>query len=432
MKFEKIKSEKLHYEYDVVLLADEVEARIVKKVEDRAKTFKMSGFRQSHVPVNIVRKHVEDVVTSEALSELISKACAEIVKEAKIESLATKPMYNLKNRYEKGKDVELTVFVDAAPSFDLKPYDFKIEKVVPDVSENEVEEALQRLMKKKAVYEQAEDGYAVKAGDEVSFSAVPYNDGSDKKAKKFSNTVIIPDEIPEGMGFLPEFVSKKAGDAFEVAIKDVKYKIAIKSIKKMLSNISPDEYAKRRDFENIDELKSVIKQALEKEILDFAFVYHKFQILDKLAGMYKFELPQKVVDQEMKFTLARAKKDNEEEARKDPKRAKTEEQLRKELLEVVSKRCMLGYVLNKIAIKEHITVTQDEVSKEILKEIEAHPDEAEFILKVYKTNEDAYAYKSAEVLEQKVVEFLIGNVKYREIKKTRAEVIALVQKMMEE
>ena len=435
MKFEKSKFEGLHFEYNVTLPAEDIEAAVTEKIKDKAKNFKMQGFRPGHVPFEIVRRNVENSVTADVLNSLISQACGEVVDDAKVEELATKPVYKFNEPYGKGKDVVLTVYFDAVPFFKLEPYDFEIEKVIPEVTDKDVDEARKNLMTNAPVREEASKDYAIQPGDEVSYHATCYNNGVESKKKSFSNKVAIPSSIPEGAEFLVGFVGKKIGDAFDfvpATEKNLKYKVEVRSVNKALSDILPEEYAKRAGFKDLATLNGALKERLEKEINDAAFVYHKYQVLDKLANEYKFELPESVLEQEMRFTLTRAKKEQEQKRKVDPKvELESDEELRKGLKEIVRKRCMLGYVLNRIAKNERISVSDDETTRCIYEDIRRAPNDAGALLKFYKNNPDAYAYRKATILEQKVVEFLIGKIKGKEVKKTRAEIDKVVSKLLE-
>lgn len=437
MNFENVKSDGMSLEYKVVFSADEIESRINKAVEKRAKTFKMQGFRAGHVPLNIVRNNVEDSVTKEALDALISDACNQLIKEAKAEDLASKPTYKLENKYEKGKDLILTMFIETAPSFELKPYDFEITKIVPKVSEQEIDAELDRIIKGAPIYEKAEFGYQVQSKDEVSYKAVCYNKGVESKKKSFSNTVIIPDAVPEDAEFLKNFVGKKVGESFDfvpATDKNLTYKVTVKSIKKALTDISAEDFAKKRNFKDVAEMRDAIKKSLESSINSQAFIYHKNQILEALEKVYNFELPKNILEQEMKIVLQNVKKELEAEAKKEGKEpeAKTDEELREEYQDVVRKRVLLGYVLNKIAKAEHIGATENEIRQAIMNEINNNPSMAQFLVNYYSRSPEAVSYKKAEVIEYKVISFLISKAKATEEEKTKQEVEEIVNKLLED
>lgn len=437
MNFENIKSDGLELEYKVVFPAEEIESEIQKNVEKKAKTFKMQGFRPGHVPLDIVRRNVESSIMEDVFDSLILNACKAIVKDAKLSDLAAKPAYKFENQYEKGKDLNLTIYIEAAPSFEILPYEMEITKIVPNVSDDEVKDAIKSFMDSSPVFEKAESGYQIKPRDEVSYKAICYNNGVESKKKSFSDHVVIPANIPEGAEFLQNFIGKKVGESFEfvpATDKKLTYKMVVESIRKALTDISVEEFAKRKKFKDAQDLEAEMKKGLEAGLSNQAFIYHKNQVLEQLGEKYNFELPERILEQEMHSVLNSVKKEAEELAVKEGKKQdiKSDEELRKEYSDIVRKRVLLGYVLNKIAKKEKITVDDKEVRQAVLADLRGNPDHAREILEYYSKNPDAFAYKKAEIIEAKVILFLLSKAKTTEVQKTRKEIEEIVIKLLED
>ena len=440
MKFEKVKSEGLRHEYDVSISAEDIENRVMEIVKNKAKTYKMQGFRAGHVPLNIVRNNFEATAIKEALDTLISSASRTVVQESKVAKLATNPMYKIKGQYEKGKDLEITLYFDEAPSFELKSYDLKIEKVVPNVSPEEVGVALRRLMDTSPVHEKAEPNYAVKSKDMVSYQAKCYNNGVESKKKSFANVIMVPDVIPEDAEFLANFIGKKVGEVFDfvpATDKSLKYKIELKSIERAIADITPEDYAKRRGFSDKKDLEDAIRDQMENEINDLAYIYHKSQILEQFSKDYNFAIPQAVFDREMNIAIASYKREEGIDApisKPTPKaeKKKSDEEIKKELTDIVNKRCILGYVLNKISEQEKIIVSETDMNVALNAEISKNPRYAQNIVDYYTKNPEALDFKKAEVLERKVIEFLLTKSTGKEVKKTKAEIEKLLDELLQD
>ncbi len=438
MNFEKIKTEGMKHEYNVTLSAKDIESHIMDAVSQKAKTFKMHGFRPGHVPLDIVRKNTEGLVLQNVLDTLISDACNVIIKELAAGDLATRPTYKFDSAYEPGKDVTLTLYIETAPSFELKDFKTKINKVIPNVTDKDIEQTKQNLVKKDPIFEKANKDYAIQPGDRVSYSAECLVNGVKSKKKSFENSITIPFEIPSDAEFLQGFVGKKIHETFDFAPateKNTIYKFTVKSIKKALRDIPFDEYAKKKGFRNDQELCDAIRKNLENAINDTAFIYHKHQILNFLADEYSFDLPQTIVEQETKNVVANIKKELENEKRKgaatEADLKKTDEDFRKEYEAVIKKRVLLGYVLNKFAKKYNIGITDNELKSSILEEARKNPAIADHIIAYYTSNHNAVAYRKAEILEKKVIQHLISLAEYNEVSKTLEEVNKLVDEILE-
>ena len=190
-------------------------------------------------------------------------------------------------------------------------------------------------------------------------------------------------------------------------------------------------------MKDLKELDAAIKEKLENDINVQAFLYHKNQILETLEKQYKFDLPQGVVDQEMDSVIANVKRELANDAKKAGKdskkeKQKTDDELKKEFADVVNKRVLLGYVLNRIAKEEKISATDREVQNAIVAEINRNPATAKAMVEYYSKNPGAVSYKKAEIIERKVVSFLVGKAKCKEVAKTKQEIDAIVEKLLED
>ena len=439
MNFERIKSDDMKHEYRVVFSSEEVEKRVDQSVENRAKTFKMQGFRAGHVPLSIVRSSLEVSILKDVLEDLIEEASKEIVKDLKVTDLASRPLYKYESQYEKGKDVVVTITVETTPQFDLKPFEMELKKIVPVVSDEELLETTNEIMNEFPFFEKTENDYVVKPGDKVSYSAKCFVNGIESKKKSFDEKVVLPFEIADDAEFLKGFVGKKVRESFDfvpATDKTVLYKIVIRSIKKRQQDLYWEEYSKRAGFDRPEIFSEYIRTGLESEMQGDAFLYHKHQILEYLSGSYDFELPQSVLNKETQGVLHSVKMDIEEERKKgtasEEDLKKTDEDLIKEYKDVIRKRVLLGYVLNKFARENKINASEAEIKNAILKEVNKYPQEGKAIIEYYTRNADALSYKKAEVIERKVIEFLVSKSKIVEEKMTKQQLKDLVASILED
>ncbi|MDR2666841.1 MAG: hypothetical protein LBB34_01840 [Holosporales bacterium] len=442
MKFENTKLDGMRREYRVILSGEEIENEIIIAVKARAKNFRMQGFRPGHVPLEIVRKNTEDTVVKEVFDTMISAACDQLVKKNNLGNLATKPTYRFENTYKKGGDVNLLFNIEIAPSFDIQPYEIEITKIVPKVGDKEVADAVKRLVEESPIHEKADKNHKIQLRDKVFYKAACFNKGVESRKKSFSSEILIPATVPEDAEFLKSFIGKKIGESFNfvpATNENLSYRITITSIEKAL-NVTPEIYAKKRGLENSKALSAAVREKLEQDINFSAFLYHKNQILEALGKLYSFELPQSVVEQEQRNVIATAKKELERKVggeSKGGKRSKKEkpvvdEKFEKECLDIAKKRVLLGYVLNKIALKEKITVSEKELQNVIAAEINRNQQIAKALIDRYSNDREAVSYKKAEIIEHKVISFLISKARVTQVEKTKKEVDAIVKKLLDD
>ena len=431
--FEKVLTDGLQQIYKVTFPASVVESAIVAKARERAKGFKMDGFRPGHVPLPIVRSKFKDDINQMALESLVSDVCQSIIQESDIKELALRPTYKLESQFEEGKDINLTLTIEAAPVFELKPYDFEINKIIPKVTDENIIETRNEIMVNNPVYENAEEDHIIQIQDRVQYNAVYTRNGVQDKTRNIHNTVVVS-EGPDS--FMKELIGKKAGDIFELVLpndQSIKYNVTIESVQKPIKDITPDDYAIKCNFQSLDEFNNAIKVQIENSINNQLYLYHKSQIIEALTKEYTFDLPKTVVEQEMRSILLQIRRE-QEAARKrgEEVKNKTDEELRNEYLDIVKKRVLLGYVFNKIAKQENISATDEELNNVIMNEINSTQNQAQMIIEHYRNNPALLTYKRAEITEHKVVSFLVSILKAKEEPKTLKETEQIIKQLLEE
>lgn len=438
MSREKISTDGLQSKYRITFPVNVVEETIVAAAREKAKTVKMPGFRPGKVPLPIVRSRYKDEITSNAIDFLVSNTCNQIIKENNIKELALRPSYvfdNENNKFEEGKDVSVIVTIDEVPTFELKPYDFEITKIIPNVTDEAIEEASKNIMANNPAYTAIKEDRPVQLEDRVHYLAEYSHKGVSDSSKNIDSFILVNDSNKED-SFVKELLGKKVNDGFEFEIpnnKKVLYRVTIKEIQVKDTSITPEQYATTHGFKSLDEFKGAIKNQIENNINSQAYLYHKSQIIEALVKEYNFELPKSVVEQEQRAILRQIRNErNKAQANGEQLDTKTDSELIEEYNDTINKRVLLGYVFSKIAKQEKIEATEDELNNVLLNEINARPELSNRIVEFYRNNPSAINYKRAEITEQKVVNFLISKVKTKEELKTEKEVNELIKALLEE
>lgn len=439
MNFANIKSLDMKHEYKITISPDDIESQIMKVVEERAKTFRLPGFRKGHVPLNIVRQNIENQILMDVINDIIQNASNEIIKSLGNVEIASKPVYKIESPFEKGKDLIVSLNIETTPVFELKDFNIELKKAVPNITDEEIEKTKKDIMTNRPIFEKAEKEYSISNGDKVSYHAECFMNGVLSKKKSFDNVIIIPETIADDAEFLKGFIGKKITESFDftpATDKSLSYKINIKSIQKVIKGLSFEQYSEKAGFKTPADLENIIKSGLENDFNNAAFLYHKHQILEYLTSNYNFELPESVVESETKNVIHSIRREIEDEKRRGTAKPedlnKTDEDLAKEYADVTKKRVLLGYILNRYAKENNITASEDDLKKVIISEAQRDPVNANRIIEFYTSNRDAVAYKRAEIIERKVIEFLISKAKSVEEKMTGEQIKEIVNKILEE
>ncbi|WP_457641930.1 trigger factor [Persephonella sp.] len=381
----------------------EIKNLVNNVVKEIAKNVNIPGFRKGHVPPAVVKARYRQAIKEEVARKFISEKLQTILEEKNLSPVS--PDISFGDVELSDDSLKLKVAFEVAPEFELKDYEgLKIEMIKHEVSDEDVEKAIQNLLEQNATYEIADK--EVEEGDMIKIHYHIKADTGEEEEDEFEITVgtnQLRQEIEQ------QIKGKKTGD--EVTVEKVslynekgeefgKATVTVKILevkKKILSEFN-DEFVKKLGLgENVEEAKKKIKEDLERQIKEAKERELEQKIIDELASQYDFEVPQSLVRAELEYLLQEYMKQLESFGIKPNQEMIAAASQGLEQTAVKNVRVM--FVINKIAEKEGIKVEEEEINKEI-----------EEIAKAYNTTPE----QLRQYLEERG---LINNIVYSVLKK---------------
>jgi trigger factor len=140
-----------------------VDAEIDRITRDYSRQAKLPGFRQGKVPAKIVRQRFRDQILHEVAHELIPRAVDEALRDRGVEPVDTPDIRDV--LVEEGRPLKFTAAFETVPPIDPGDYSsLSVRRPPAAVTDQEVEDTLQRMRERAARYE-AVEGRAVEHGD---------------------------------------------------------------------------------------------------------------------------------------------------------------------------------------------------------------------------------------------------------------------------
>jgi len=159
-----------------------------------------------------------------------------------------------------------------------------------------------------------------------------------------------------------------------LAGKSVTFRITIVGVKQKIVPALDDEFAKDcGPFENLGALKDKARTELENALKREVEEAHKDQIIERLVAMHHFDLPEVLVEREVKAMVRQRLMD---EQRKKGGSHPPDDQtyweaevkrLQQDLAPDAKKRVKLALILEAIADKEGVSVSDQDIQEEITK-----------------------------------------------------------------
>jgi trigger factor len=355
--------------------SDVVDAEINRVAKGYSKQAKIPGFRPGKVPATVIKQRFRDQILHDVMHGLIPRAVEEALQERGIEPVDTPNIKDVALR--EGQPLTFTAAVETVPPFD--PGDLSsLTATRPSaaVTEDAVDETLQRLRERGAKYEPVE-GRAVADGDTVVVDIERQTPGGESdRHENISIELGAPANPP---GFDANLAGLHAGEAKtftvhfpadyaakEMANTDVTYTVIVKEVRRKVLPALDDELAKDVGaFDSLAALRDRVRADLQAEAEEHAKRRVRTEILTQLAARVTFELPASLLEREIDRRL-------EEFARQlmqqhvDPRQAGIDwGQFREAQREPARAAVASALVLDEVARREGITVTPEDVDKEI-------------------------------------------------------------------
>jgi len=357
--------------------SDIVAAEINRVAKGYSKQARIPGFRPGKVPATIIKQRFKDQILHDVMHGLIPRAVEEALQERGIEPVDTP---NIKDvALEEGQPLKFTAAIETVPPFDPGELTtLTAARPSTTVADEAVDEMLQRLRERAAKYEPVE-GRPVADGDTVVLDIERKDAGGDGEPDRHENVSIELGASANPPGFDANLVGLNTGDektfsihfpedytVKEMANTDVIYTVKVKDLRRKVLPELDDEFAKDLGaFDSLAALRDRVRGDLQEESDDTARRHVRTEILKQLSERVTFDLPTSLVEREIDRRL-------EEFARQlmqqnvDPRQAGIDwAQFREAQREPARAAVASALALDEIARREDITVTAEDVDKEI-------------------------------------------------------------------
>jgi len=416
-------SEDLRRQFTVTVTAGELDSRVTKRLEELKGKINLKGFRPGKAPISHLKKQFGKSLLGEVVEEAVNEGSQKAIADNALKPAIqprVEPVGDINAVVDGKADLNFTVTVDLMPEF--TPVDvatLKVEKLVSDVTEAEIDERLEMLAKNVRGYAKREEGAAAQKDDMVVIDFVGSVDGvafEGGTGNDFNLTLGSGQFIP---GFEDQLIGAKAGDkvdvkvtfpaeyhASELAGKDAVFAVTVKEVQAPEDAKVDDALAQKLGLDGLATLRERVREQVKNEFALASRMHLKRRILDALDRTHSFPLPPAMVDAEFAAIWAQVEAELAREGKTAADEGKTEEELKAEYRKIAERRVRLGLVLGKLGEQNGITITPNEVTDAITARARQYPGQEQQVFQYYANNPQAQAEIRAPLFEDKVVDFI--------------------------
>ncbi|HLH95275.1 MAG TPA: trigger factor [Xanthobacteraceae bacterium] len=434
-------SDGLKREFNVTVPAADLEARVTERLGELKGRVRINGFRPGKVPLSHLKKLYGRSVMAETIESVVREANAKIVGDHGFK-LAMEPRVTMpeeaaevENVLSGKSDLAYRVALEVLPKIELADFShIRLERLVAEVTEPEVDAALQKFAQDARPYLPKGPDGRIEAGDRamINFSGkidgVPFEGGSGEDVGvNVGSGTFIP-------GFEDQITGMAAGETRVVKVtfpgnynnaqlagREAEFEVTVKSIDSPGTVTLDEDFAKSLGLESLAKLRETLKARLQQEHTAQSRQKLKRKLLDELDQLHKFAGPPTLIAEEFKNVWNVVENDLKASGRTFADEGTTEEKAREEYQAIAERRVRLGLVLAEIGERNAIQVSDDELTREIVERTRQFPGREQEIWDYYRKNPAALAAVRAPLFEDKVIDFILELAEVREKQVSREE-----------
>jgi trigger factor len=408
---------------------DEIFDSITKDFQRQAS---LPGFRPGKAPRDMVLRKYEKDIEDEAKRKLISESYRKAMEEQKLEVIGYPDIEEI--QFGRGQALQFAATVETAPDFQLPEYKgIPVKKEIRSVSDDDVERALDTLRQQQVDFKTVER--PAQTGDMAVVNYTGTTDGKPvtdtaptakglTEQKNFWVELQSNSFIP---GFADQLLGAKAGDKRTVNVdfpadfvtpqlqgKKGVYEVEVVEVKEKVLPAVDEAFAKSFGAESIEKLREGVRRDLENELTYSVNKNVRNQLIRSLLDTINFELPESTVAQETRNVVYNLVRENQKRGISRDLIEQQKDEIYSAAAKDAKERVKAAFLLQKIAEKEGIKVSQEDLSRRVsqLAGMYQIPPE-KFVKDLQKKNGLAEIYD--QLVNEKVVDYLQQNAKVEEV-----------------
>ncbi|MCW8828807.1 MAG: trigger factor [Gammaproteobacteria bacterium] len=408
---------------------DRIDGEVQSRLQRLARTAKIKGFRPGKVPMKVVAKQYGRQVRDEVVGEVIQATYFEAINQEKLQPAGMPTIEPKVN--EPGKSLQYTAIIEVMPEVELADLSgAKLEKVVAEVSDEDLEKMIDNLRQQRAEWKSVES--KAKEGDRLNIDFKGTIDGEEFSGGSSEN---VPVTLGSGRmieGFEDGLVGAKAGDELtldlkfpedyghkEVAGKPVQFAVKVNSVEEPLLPEVDEEFAKGFGIGDgsLEALRNEVRQNMERELQQAVTAKNKQAVMDALLEMNKIEVPTALVDNE-----AETLKQQMMQQMQVPQ-GKSMPDLDASLFKSeAERRVTLGMLVAEIIQANELKVDEEKIKAKVA-EIASTYEQPQDVINWYMADRSRLAQVENLLLEDEVVDWVLDKADVSESKSSFDEVM---------
>jgi trigger factor len=355
---------------------EQVDEELEKTYEHLSDTVVVPGFRKGHVPRWLMQSRFGSQVNDDTKQTLMTKSYEEAVKEQKLQPVGTAE-FDEEVTFEPGKPLSFGVTIETKPDFEIEGYtDLKLKKPSVEPTKAEIKEREEEIRRRYATLEEVKSGSPKK--EDVVLCRVILREGDDVYRDLPNHQLVVGDHVLVGMtedettAFLK---GAKVGQTLEKEItlpddypdeakqgSTMTLALEVQEVRRPVLPEVTEAWVKEMGFDSLDEFHEEVRSVLVREKERDVESELRSQLREQLLKKADFELPKDIISTIADRNLIQRGMSLRYQGVPDEEIEKRLGDLKDASRQAAERSAKEYFILDKIADKERIFVTEAEVS----------------------------------------------------------------------
>jgi trigger factor len=416
----------------VELEAEEVDRKIDEAYRTLKKKAKVHGFRPGKVPREILERYYGEQVVQEVTKDLVNETLPLAFQEAKTYPLTMPLVEN--DALKSGNGFKYAAVIEVRPVFELKDYmGLEVEKERVSVSDEEVDRQLEEIRKANATLKPIENDRGVLQEDSVIIDYEAFEGDMPIAGIKSENFLVRIGAGTIHPDFEKGLLGARVGESREIVVnfesdyqhaklagKTVTFKVKVTDIKVLELPELDDAFAASLggEFKELESVRKKIKEDLIAREESRSDRELKRRLLEKISESVTFELPESLVEAELRYAVENVKQNLKRIGSSFEKAGLTEEKIKEDFLVPSRKRVKELLILGEVASLNNLTVSEIELNEGFNELAQSMGQEPSMVRRYYEAREMVDTFRE-RLLEEKTLNFLVKGAKIVEADASR-------------
>lgn len=411
--------------------AEQVENEVENRLKQAARNVSIKGFRKGKVPLSVVKQRFGAGIRQEVVGDVISRSFYAAVQKENVKP-AGQPSIQPK-QLSAGKDLEYVATFEVYPSVALSDVSaYEINRFKAEVTESDVDNMIEVLRKHQATWSVVDRAAA--DGDQVDINFVGTKDGVEFAGGKADNHKLVLGSKSMIPGFEEGIVGLKAGDQKNISVTfpedyqadelkgaAAEFAVTVNTVSEAQLPELKKEFFQKFGVEKGGEkqFRKEVKANMDRELANALKAKVKAQVMDALIASHSTEIPKALVANEIEVLRNQMlQRFGGQQQNFDVKSLLPDTMFQEE----AARRVTLGLIVGEIVKTSKLKPDAKRV-RGMIEEIASTYQEPKEVIEYYNNNQELLAGVESAVLEDQVVDHILGQAKVTDVETNYDEII---------